>query len=138
MYLFCINLAHVSDCGPFLYKKGILILCLFCAYFVPQKCAYFVLFFGMGGLARIFTIVVGGLWVGLSRCVGRPGPQWSWQWNPDWGAQSHSLASIFAYSFNGFQVGLHLRVVSPGSLLFQSVGFGPVCAFTRSHHGFCC
>ena len=49
MYLFCINLAHVSDSGPFLYKKGILILCLFCAYFVPKKCAYFVLFFGMGG-----------------------------------------------------------------------------------------
>ena len=48
MNLFCINLAHVSDSGPFLYKKGILILCLFCAYFVPKKCAYFVLFFGMG------------------------------------------------------------------------------------------
>ena len=48
MYLFCIKLTHVSDSGPFLYKKGILILCLFCAYFVPKKCAYFVLFFGMG------------------------------------------------------------------------------------------
>ena len=54
MYLFCINLAHVSGSGPILYKKGILFLCLFCAYFVPQKCAYFVLFFGMGLRKGVF------------------------------------------------------------------------------------
>ena len=53
MYLFCIKLTHVSDSGPFLYKKGILILCLFCAYFVPKKCAYFVLFFGMGEFTKV-------------------------------------------------------------------------------------
>ena len=52
MHLFCINLAHVSDSVPIRYKKGILILCLFCAYFVLQKCAYFVLFCSMGHHSR--------------------------------------------------------------------------------------
>ena len=34
--------------GQFYTKEGIFILCLFCAYFVPEKCAYFVLFFRYG------------------------------------------------------------------------------------------
>ena len=47
MYLFCINLAHVSDSVPVLYKKGILILCLFCAYFVPQRMSLFCILFSV-------------------------------------------------------------------------------------------
>ena len=44
MYLFCINLANVSDSVPFLYKKDI----LFCAYFVlilyPQNVLFLYFF----------------------------------------------------------------------------------------------
>ena len=66
MYLFCTYYVPLG----FMHKIGILILyltenleifnvpflCLFCAYFVPKKCAYFVLFFGMGYFQRITLI----------------------------------------------------------------------------------